>query len=474
MPGRTKLLIAVVAAAAAALAWQLFVPPIAGIADQGDFYRTIGRFGYGPQSRGALNYSFVEPKYVPDPGFRSRAWEQATSENLFVAAMLLINKPISKSGVLDIRVAGLVHALAFLAAFARLLWVAGRGRARPVLWIAAAFALTDIGYTQYWNSFYSEPAACIFFLLALAEGLDMAIRGKASRAAVIRWSLWAGLLTLAKAQYAPLGLLLGLFAFRLGSSAWSKGARAAAVLGGCAVLACAAYDVLAAPPGIRLANAYNVLFGAILPESKSPAADLQALGLEPDLARYAGTGAWSAGSAFREMVASGAIGKRVTISTVLRFYLLRPARIWRRLERHRRRLTFFRSDLTTEWYGSFEPSAGRPPNARGGRFDLWSAFHERVLARIALWGVAALAVWPLAALWMWVRCPKGPRRLRMEAAALLPLACLASLAALFGDGFDVVKHLYLFNLTLDASLFCAAAYCGDRLRNRRFLGTPIS
>ena len=33
MPGRTKLLIAVVAGAAAALAWQLFVPPIAGIAD---------------------------------------------------------------------------------------------------------------------------------------------------------------------------------------------------------------------------------------------------------------------------------------------------------------------------------------------------------------------------------------------------------------------------------------------------------
>ena len=474
MIGRTKLLIAVVAATAAVLAIQVFVPPIAGIANQGDFYRTIGRFSYGPQSRGALNYSFVEPKYVPDAGYRARGWEQATSENLFVAAMLLVNKPISMSGVLDIRVAGLVHGLAFLAAFARLLWVAGRGRARPVLWLAAAVALTDIGYTQYWNSFYSEPAACIFFLLALAEGLDMAVRGRASRAAVIRWSVWACLLTLAKAQYAPLGLLFGLFAFRLGSRAWSEGARAVALLGGCAVLACAAYDAMAVPPGIGVANAYNMLFGAVLVESKSPAADLQALGLEPGLARYAGTGAWSAGSAFPEMVASGTIGKRVTVFTILRFYLLRPARIWRRLERHRGRLTRFRSDLTTEWYGNFEPSAGRPPNARGGRFNLWSAFHERLLTRISLWAVATLASWPLAALWMWARCPKGPRRLRIEAASLLPLACLASLAALFADGFDVVKHLYLFNLTLDACLFCAAAYCGDRLRNRRFPGRRIS
>jgi hypothetical protein len=174
------------------------------------------------------------------------------------------------------------------------------------------------------------------------------------------------------------------------------------------------------------------------------------------------------------MVASGTIGKRVTVFTILRFYLLRPARIWRRLERHRGRLTRFRSDLTTEWYGNFEPSAGRPPNARGGRFNLWSAFHERLLTRISLWAVATLASWPLAALWMWARCPKGPRRLRIEAASLLPLACLASLAALFADGFDVVKHLYLFNLTLDASLFCAAAYCGDRLRNRRLPGRRIS
>jgi hypothetical protein len=75
---------------------------------------------------------------------------------------------------------------------------------------------------------------------------------------------------------------------------------------------------------------------------------------------------------------------------------------------------------------------------------------------------------------MWVRCPEGPRRLRIEAASLLPLASLASLAALFGDGFDVVKHLYLFNLTLDACLFCMAAYCGDSLRNRQSPGPPIS
>src|SRR5580692_5577812 len=111
-----KLYIAVLAAAGAILTCQLFIPPIVGLADQGDFIRTIGRFGYGPQHHGSLEYAYVEPKYIPDPHYRSPGWEQANSEYLFVAAALLLNKVVSRDGTLDITVAGWVHAVAFLVA----------------------------------------------------------------------------------------------------------------------------------------------------------------------------------------------------------------------------------------------------------------------------------------------------------------------------------------------------------------------
>src|ERR1035437_1236671 len=125
-----KLYTAVLDAAGAILTYQLFIPPIVGLADQGDFVRTIGRFGYGPQHHGSLEYVYVEPKYIPDPSYRSPYWEQANSEYLFVGAALLLNKLVSKDGALDITVAGFVHALAFLAAFARLLWVIDRKSTR--------------------------------------------------------------------------------------------------------------------------------------------------------------------------------------------------------------------------------------------------------------------------------------------------------------------------------------------------------
>src|SRR5271154_6885523 len=125
-----KLFVAVLAAAGAILIYQLFIPPVVGLADQGDFIRTIGRFGYGPQHHGSLEYAYVEPKYIPDPHYRSPYWEQANSEYLFVSAALLLNKVVSKDGTLDITVAGLVHVIAFLAAFARLLWVTRNRRAK--------------------------------------------------------------------------------------------------------------------------------------------------------------------------------------------------------------------------------------------------------------------------------------------------------------------------------------------------------
>src|SRR5580704_1455233 len=192
-----KLYIAVLAAAGAILTCQLFIPPIVGLADQGDFIRTIGRFGYGPQHKGSLEYAFVEPKYIPDLQYRNRDWEQANSEYLFVGAALMLNKLVSKDGALDITVAGFVHLLAFLAAFARLLWVTRRERGRALLWIGALVALTDVGYTVYWNSWYAEPASCVFFLLLLAEAVEIARAGEATMAAVLRWSLWSVLWILA-------------------------------------------------------------------------------------------------------------------------------------------------------------------------------------------------------------------------------------------------------------------------------------
>ena len=464
-----KLYVAVLAAAGAILAYQLFVPPIMGLADQGDFLRTIGRFGYGPQHHGSLEYVYVEPKYIPDPQYRARYWEQANSEYLFVGAALLVNKLVSKDGALDITVAGFVHGLAFLAAFARLLWVVRRARGYTLLWIGALVALTDAGYAVYFNSWYAEPASCIFFMLLLAEGVEIARAGEIGPAAIARWSWWAILWVLAKPQNAPIGLIVGVFTFRLAMWTVSKPARWAAGVGGCAMFACAAFNVLAMPVYGRQANTYGVIFAGILADSKSPVADLQALGLDPQLAKYEGTGAWTPGTYYPQMAASGVLA-RVNTFTVLRFYLLRPARMWRRLHGLLPIITFLRRT----WYGNFEPSSGLAPATQSRAFTLWSGFHERLLPHVSKWIVFGLAGWPVLSVWRWVRERDVARRRRIEWLTLLPVCCLAALcSAVYGDAFDVIKHMYLFNLLLDACMLYVVASSWGRLAARTGLAGPL-
>jgi hypothetical protein len=443
---RQKLAWIVIAAAAVILSYQLFIPPIVGLADQGDFGRILGRFGYVPEDTSAV-IAFVAPTYVKSRGARRSDSEQLSSEYLFVACAVLGNKVIFHDGKLNIVVIGIVQVLAFLAAFSRLLTVTRRYRVSPLLWIAGLIVLTDVGYAAYWNSFYAEPASCIFFLLLAAESIAISSSQQVSARAIALWSLWAILWIMAKAQNAPLGVLLVLFSARLWWWVKERAAQRLAILGTALTAAATLLNIVTIPVGVRWADAYNQMFLAILPESRNAAEDLKSLGLETDLVKYSGTGAWSPGSGFHEMVSSGLVGNKITHAALGRFYFEHPARIWR----HAKTLLPIAFSLRPEWCGNFERTAGHAPGARSTAFSLWSDFHEQGLRRIGKPILILLFLSPAIAATAWLRFPE--RRRHIELLALLSFSCLtAFLVAALGDAWDNVKHLFLFNLMLDACL----------------------
>jgi hypothetical protein len=453
-----------VAAAAVFLSWQLFVPPIVGLADQGDVTRMIGRFGYSAVDKSA-EYAFLARKYVPDPNARQRAYEQVSPEYIFVGAAVLLNTLLSKDGSLDITIIGFVHMLAFLYAFHRLLRASEPLRAGSLtwilaIWILALLALTDVGYAAYWNSFYAEPASCIFFLLLLGESIEICRTGDVSNAQFVRWAIWAALFVMAKPQNAPLGILLALFVFRL--RAWSKSPAAwrIAISSSLAIVAAVVFITVTSPAVNMWSSTYDQVFMVILPESKTPAKDAQALGLTPDWLKYSGTGAWTQGTAFPEAVTSGVIGKTITHGTVARFYLLRPARIWR----HAKRMLPVAFSLRPEWCGNFERSAGLPPLAKSSAFAIWSGFREHVLAACGKFIVIALLLCPIISVVAWLRAGRDWRR-SIEFFGLLGICCLLSFGiAICGDAWDNVKHLFLFNLLLDTWMVAGIAILFQRVR----------
>src|SRR5260370_21554544 len=171
------------AAIAAIRNYQLMIPPIVGLADQGDYARLAGVFHLGPVEQKPEDRfcGYLNRTYPRDPTFKIPAWESFSTQYIFAGSAILLNKWISKDGLFDIRVLAFVEMLAFLAVCSRLLRATRPllpGRWRLTVSAALILVFCDAGYISYFNSFYYEPASYIFLLALVAAWLDIIANGR--------------------------------------------------------------------------------------------------------------------------------------------------------------------------------------------------------------------------------------------------------------------------------------------------------
>jgi hypothetical protein len=470
---------AAVAAAAVLVSAQLFVPPIIGLANNGDFGRIMEYAGlrYPPGLTDEQTYfrnihrSFVLVRPVPSgTGYLS-------SEAGLALAGRVLGQAFSRDGRLDIRAIGAVHAAVLLAALALLAGsVCGSARARPdarspdarhhgsyrgrapaVRWTAAAvlvFFFTDVGYVAPFNSFYSQVASLLFLLLTAGVAAECIARGGARGGWLAAYFASALLLVSAKPQESLLAPFLALLGAVLAAPAearrepaprplWRRPASWAAV----ALCAFGAWYYAKTPRrAIQDVGLFQTTFLELLPKSPNPAADLDALGLDRGLLRYAGMNAYQKEAPIDDPAFRAAFYDRVRASDLVLFYLRRPARLLDRAERGARQAF----QLRTDGLGNFEaPSA---PRTMDRRLGAWSSLRRALDRRGLLW-VAVLLGGNLAlAAAVWIRS-RGAGRRPLLAAAIAALCGMAAVefgVCVFGDSLgDTARHLYAFHAMCD-------------------------
>jgi len=449
---RTKELFVILALAGALLTWQLFIPPIIGLADQGDFMRVLGPLGYAPVPKGPEHkYWYVTRTYIQDPSYREPRWEQITSEMIPARIAVAVNHLFGNPNTFDITIFGLTHAAIFLLALARLLYVTRDLTMYRAVWALILLVSTDVGYVAYWNSLYTEPASCLWFLFLLAEGINLCKSYRISLGPLLRWNVFAVLLITAKAQNAALCIPLAAYSLAMAWRTLDRRAHYAALVGSIGVCLAGVGMYLSVPATTTVTALYNVIFFAILPDSPDARSDLRVLDLNPDYAQYSGTVAWSPGTGVADGALVNAIQTNVSSFRLIEFYLRRPGRMWRRLEV----LLPSSLSLRPEFCGNFDRSAGRLAGARSEAIALWSSFHSRCLSRIAAWLLSALAgsVVGGGLVLLFHRGRTASVRRWQELGICVAACCLtAFFVAAFGDAWDNVKHQFLFNLLLDTCL----------------------
>ncbi|MEO8216168.1 MAG: hypothetical protein ABI718_03700 [Acidobacteriota bacterium] len=448
------------------LTYQLLLPPIVGMANNGDYPRIMGRFNIG------------FPPGAAEPGYRkflirkfdvssSHRWISGfvTSQSLIVMMAVPLNNLLSKDGFFDIRSVGVANSLLLLLA----VWLAILA-SRPWPWevrlivcLLSILFFTDVDYVAYFNSFYSEPASLVFFLLSWC--LALLVITKSPTGGV--WWGWlllsSSLFLLAKPQNVLAGLVLAAWFLRLGwiqSDSLRKGLGIAAAA---LLLAVSAASFALTPLPISQAAYHVAVFYELLGHSPNPSSDLRELELDGSLVQYAGTHPWSA-----KAPTSGnpefkkAFTSRFRWRRLLVFYLHHPGRLIQSLDRSARAALLRENAL-----GNFEQDAGNPPRARSRAFAVWSHLREQYgpghISSLALF----FAAYAVSLGWLWLRSRSVQRRLLIEftLGTLIIMALQFLTIAVTSGTIDTRKHMYLFKAGVDVLLLAGASGCAAGIRS---------
>ena len=150
--------------AAGVLSYQLFIPPIIGLANNGDFITVLRTLHLEAPDESDPDrfFAYIVPSWVPHP---EPLYDNglASSETILLAPAYLFNRFVfSRDGSFDLRWTGFTHSVLFLLSLwllmpvLELMHVPRRGGISLLL-----FFFLDVEYVSWFNTFYTDTASLL-------------------------------------------------------------------------------------------------------------------------------------------------------------------------------------------------------------------------------------------------------------------------------------------------------------------------
>jgi hypothetical protein len=427
------------------VSFLIFVPPVAGLADNGDFAKIGARFDlYLPNQANG----FADTTYQIDPQHHWRG--DVISSEILLAGLAAGFNRIFSSTTFDMRWIGAVHAALYLLAFYLALpLMRGLSIIRRIILMAAILAiLGDVMYVSALGSFYMDTAAWIFLCLGAVLYLrTLRWRTNANRIALL---VCLALLLTAKTQHIVAGCVF--LVLILVTRRQLRFTRVWLVIAAATAAASMAIAYLGTPWGYANIQCFNIIFYDLLPHSDNVHRDLAQLGLDDSYARWSGMHTYSEGSPMTAgLEFSRVFGERTGQGHIATFYARHPAQAWRLLI-----AAMGEAGRQRPYLGNYDRRTGAREFQESNAFSAWSS-----LKRALFWHNGKLDLGYTLGL-VALLCFLGWRQ-RMFAAvvAFSVLAILELLICSLGDVLDTLRHEWVFNGVTDlAAVFIVAFLVG--------------
>lgn len=324
----------------AILANTLFVYPVIGKCDNGDFSRF---YMYGGLSGLSNEYSkmydgYVHLKYsISNLGLLLPFGPNWVSGVVILKVAVIISILVHGSffGLFDIRYLALVYSIVFLYA---VFLIIRNAELTAFLKIAAGIFIilffTDTVYISYFNSFFGEAGVIVFFFMNIGAYILLISKSKPNKRHFSFFFLASGAFLTSKSQELPLlifmlGIYSGLYFYykeeRLRKTIIC-GTLAVVMLCGCSYFSISRYT--------NYNNEYQSVFSGILINSKTKEKDLEELGVDKSLQCFSGVSFYDRkgkNDPLSDKMLKDFYPKASSIR-VLGFYLKHLDRLWLRVQ----------------------------------------------------------------------------------------------------------------------------------------------
>jgi hypothetical protein len=439
------------------LSYQLFIPPIIGLANNGDFITILRSLHLEApdESDPERFFSYIVPIWVPHP---APLYDNglASSETILLAPAYLFNRFVfSRDGSFDLRWTGFTHSVLFLLSLWLLMPVLELMNLPKRIGLIALllFFFLDVEYVSWFNTFYTDTASLLLLFLLVVLFLRIVFNRGSQRWNQLGFLICCVFFVSSKVTHALAGIPLLVFIL------WKRdvfGLNRENKLSWClfvaSVLACG-YMFVKTPRRYSYTGLYSVIFAKLAPESPHPGAMLQELGLGPEWLRYVGGHAYTPMSGFFDAPVQAKFMSQTSFVKLGVYYLRHPLVALHFWEDN------FRLDGVRRpgYFGNFVKNSRYPPGAT-----------TRACALASEWKTWLMIGRPYAALLYWL-VPSGllcacAWRLRRRFPGLFEACCVLILMAsiemvtsCFGDPQDADRHLFIYNAMVDVIVIGAFA-----------------
>ena len=365
--------------------YALFLEPLIGLADNGDFYRVMvpNNLNYEAERNTNDYFGYFNHKYNKLQYFNDLEGTAKSTQNVVLQTAIKIDDIFTRDTKFDIRFYAAICLLVLALAVYWLVEIAEKMTdikiVKYFIAVAAVFLFGDIGYTSYFNSFFGESVAYPFFLLSIAALLKLVNEKNFQVKYLLIFAFATFMFMGAKNQFALNGILAFLLLTALIFIRTEKKNKIIAMILGGILLVSTCFLYFEIDENIYLINKYHMITrGALLFEPK-PEEILNELGIDEQYALLAGTIYYDSTPVAdpRDEVLLNDFYSKYDIISVAAYYFKNPAAFSKMMTFGWKNSFMIRPEVL----GNFERDSGFAYGQRSNYFSLWSTVKENVFPK---------------------------------------------------------------------------------------------